>query len=543
MNLIDEAEVKNNKNDQNKTQKRLILILVAVAVLIVLAVLVYLMIQSQQNKQFKFFVDGKQISISMDNKLFRTADDHSFITDKDAKGNTVYYLSVRDFAALKSITGYSGYTGLPNSYIEHDYSNCYIENSYERTVFTVGETTITKTEKLNKNNTVEIPISNKIYGQGEIIYAPTDAIEKAFNCRINYNPDTHTFTIKTLSYLVQTYNNSYPLSAVKATNVNSGQPSYTDYQNQKALVRGYIVIKDPANGKLGLLNLNKSGSTSSLKGAKTIKDTDVLDIGLKYSSIRFMESDERFYVKTSEGKVGILSNDGTPVVNPVYKSIESLDAIRGLYVAQNDAGKYGVIDSNQINVIPFDYDQIGITDTYDDPNVTNKYVLLDFYVPVKNSDGFSFYSVFGNRLIDNQTFKGIGCVNNAKNNGNRGVVVIPELNAIVVSYSEQVTNDKGKITSATFYGIVGDLYAVDGHVSTMESIAGHFTQISASVSREKTTYNAIQEGTSVDLVEFVTNYYGNIQQSGQNTGEQANAVENVNNEDNNQQDDATPSEG
>ena len=545
MNLIDEAEIKKNNYDQNQSQKKLIIVIILLAVLIVAAVVVALQKNVEMNKRFKFYIDGKSTAVSKN--LFRTANDGTFITGKDANGNVVYYISVKDFAGL--VAGYTGYTGLPNSYIEHDFTNSYIENSYERTVFTASEKKILKYEFLNNNNTVEIPISDQIITQGEVMYAPSDAIEKAFNVRIQYTADNNSFKVYTLNYLVQAYGKEYPLGAVKSS-ANSSNPSYEEYQNQKAITRGFLVLQDPTTGKLGVLNLEDANAIKDFKQTNTLTNTNNLEIGLKYSAIRFMEENESFYVKTDDSKVGIINNDGTSIVNPIYLFIDTLDAQTGTYVAQSDTGRYGVIDRNQRTIIPFDFDEIGIKDTFGDPNVKNKYLLLNYYVPVKNSEGYTFYSISGARLISNQSFKGVGCVNNSAQtgSGSRGVLIIPDLNSIVVSYEEPVTGADGKTTVATFYGIVGDLYAVNGNVTKMDTIAYHFTQIYAREISGKTTYMGLQEGTTVDVVQYINDYYSQLQQRNQGSQNTIdNAVNPNNNGDNNGGDNsnqtATPSDG
>ena len=544
MNLIDEAEIKKNSSDQNQAQKKLIAIIIVLAILIIAAVMIVLQKNVEINKKFKFYIDGKSTAVAKD--LFRTAEDGSFITGKDASGKVTYYISVKDFAGL--IAGYTGYTGLPNSYIEHDFTNSYIENSYERTIFTSSEKKILKYEFLNNNSTVEIPISDQIITQGEVMYAPSDAIEKAFNVKIQYTADNNSFKVYTLNYLVQAYGKEYPLSAVKAS-ANSSTPSYEEYQNQKAVTRGFLVLQDPTTGKLGVLNLEDANAIKDFKQTNTLTNTNNLEIGLKYSAIRFMEENESFYVKTDDSKVGIINNDGTSIVNPIYLFIDTLDAQTGTYVAQSDTGRYGVIDKNQRTIIPFDFDEIGIKDTYGDPYVKNKYLLLNYYVPVKNSEGYTFYSIAGARLVSNQSFKGIGCINNSSQtgSGSRGVVIIPDLNSIVVSYDEPVTGTDGRTSVATFYGIVGDLYAVNGNITKMDTIAYHFTQIYARELSGKTTYMALQEGTTVDVVQYINDYYSQLQQRDQGTGTQENVVAPDNNGDNNEGDNsgqsATPSEG
>ena len=318
MNLIDEAEIKKNSSDQNQAQKKLIAIIVVLAILIIAAVMIVLQKNVEINKKFKFYIDGKSTAVAKN--LFRTAEDGSFITGKDATGKVTYYISVKDFAGL--VAGYTGYTGLPNSYIEHDFTNSYIENSYERTIFTSSEKKILKYEFLNNNSTVEIPISDQIITQGEVMYAPSDAIEKAFNVKIQYTADNNSFKVYTLNYLVQAYGKEYPLSAVKAS-ANSSTPSYEEYQNQKAVTRGFLVLKDPTTGKLGVLNLEDANAIKDFKQTNTLTNTNNLEIGLKYSAIRFMEENESFYVKTDDSKVGIINNDGTSIVNPIYLFIDT----------------------------------------------------------------------------------------------------------------------------------------------------------------------------------------------------------------------------
>ena len=81
----------------------------------------------------------------------------------------------------------------------------------------------------------------------------------------------------------------------------------------------------------------------------------------------------------------------------------------------------------------------------------------------------------------------------------------------------------------------------------MDTIAYHFTQIYARELSGKTTYMALQEGTTVDVVQYINDYYSQLQQRDQGTGTQENVVAPDNNGDNNEGDNsgqsATPSEG
>ena len=61
-----------------------------------------------------------------------------------------------------------------------------------------------------------------------------------------------------------------------------------------------MVIQDPTNGKLGVLNLNDADAIKDFRQTNTLSNTSNLEIGLKYSVIRFMEENETFYVKTDD---------------------------------------------------------------------------------------------------------------------------------------------------------------------------------------------------------------------------------------------------
>ena len=82
----------------------------------------------------------------------------------------------------------------------------------------------------------------------------------------------------------------------------------------------------------------------------------------------------------------------------------------------------------------------------------------------------------------------------------------------------------------------------------MDTIAYHFTQIYAREISGKTTYMGLQEGTTVDVVQYINDYYSQLQQRNQGSQNTIdNAVTPNNNGDNNGGDNSnqttTPSDG
>lgn len=533
MNLIDDSEVKSTKLNEQKAQKLLIGLVVVIAILVIFAVLIMLKMQQTRNEQLKFNVDGKSSNISK--TLFEKDANGNFRYTKSSDGTNTYYFSVREFKKLSGFSKYTANVGLPGQYIEHDYANAYIEDNNERVVFSANEKKITKYEKLNDNSIEEIEISDSIVQEGYELYAPQDAIESAFNCQISYNASTNTFNVYTLEYLTQKFIDAYPLTPIKYSDQNM---DYTTFSNLKAIVRGYLIIQDPNNKYQGVMSLENTEATKSLQNQNEISDTNVLLIGAKYQSIRYMEGSNNFYVTTTDKKVGILDSNAQAVVQPIYLFIDELDSTSGEYVAQSDNKLFGVINKNGKPLIPFDYDQIGLDDTMDDPNVTNKYLLLNSFIPAKKNGQYMFFSKQGTRLLGDKTYAGIGYQNNSEQNGSgtRSVVVIPEIKSIVISYLETEKGVDGKDTVKKYYGIIGDSSSSDS-AENFNFDMNYFTQIYAIQSNNKTTYMGVQQGNTIDIVSYVTEYRSNArtnstnndsnQVSGDQTQEDANAEQNA----------------
>ena len=422
--------------------------------------------------------------------------------------NGKIYFSIKDFAHL---VDYSEQNGTPHAYVEKDYSHCYVSNSFETTVFSAGSSVITKIEIKNNNNEVEIDTKDVILQDNNILYASQDTISKAFNCAIAYDKVNNRVSVYTLDVVVQRNIEAYPLTTVQLST-----ESYENIQNQKALLDGYVIIKDPTTELQGVLDTKKEGASQIFYGQTVIPDSSKLLLGTRYSSILYLENTGDFSVRTSNNKVGIISKNATYIVEPRYDAIEKLAVNKNLYVVRLN-NLFGVVDTDGRTVLNLQYQQIGISDTMGDPNVTNKYLFYDHYIPVKADNVYSFFDTSGNRLLAGETYSGIGCVYTRDNNEqvettSRSVILVPDLHAIVVSKEITYIENNKKVTK-TFYGLIGDTtVSYNGSVDEMNSITDiSIEKIYARIDNGQTSYYLRVNGTSNELVGYINSYLNNQQ--------------------------------
>lgn len=498
MNLIDESQQSRDQKKSADLQKMLFVIVVIVAILIVLAIVVYLKIQDAQNSIFKFLVNEK--SAAYTEELFKK-DKATGKLFEDNNGKI--YFSIKDFA---HIVDYSEQNGTPNAYVEKDYSHCYVSNSFETTVFSAGSSVITKTEMRNNNNEVEIDTKDVVIQDNNILYASQDTISKAFNCVINYDKVNNSVSVYTLDVVVQRNIDAYPLTTVQLST-----ETYENIQNQKALLEGYVIIKDPTTSLQGVLDTKKPDAAQLFYGQTVIPDSSKLLLGTRYSSILYLENTGDFSVKTSNNKVGIMSKNATYIVEPIYDAIEKLAVNKNLYVVRLN-NLFGIVDTDGRTILNIQYQEIGISDLMGDPNVSNRFLFYDHYIPVKSDNVYSFYDTSGNRLLAGETFSGIGCVytrdsNEQAETTSRSVILVPDLHAIVVS--KQITFlENNKRVTKTLYGLVGDTsVSYNGSVDEMNSITDiSIEKIYARIDNGQTSYYLRVNGTSNELVGYINSY-------------------------------------
>ena len=470
-----------NNNPKKVTGVKIgfIIVIILIVLLMIAAGAIWIYSQKILSSQFKFSLDGKRQSNYSDNLFL-------FQNDK-------IYISIRDIAPL---LGYNVYNGGYGEYTE-DKSKCYVNNSKEIVSF---ETNSNKIYKYNVTGTgssegQSFDISEPILSSGTNMYISSDGLVRAFNVRFDYSTENNEVLIFGLSYLANYYSEQITNSAI--TTSTSTLSESIIYNNQKALLYNLVVIRDETTKQYGVASLANPTNTI---------------IGTRYSSIEFMEGSNDFIVKTSDNKMGIIGSDGITKVRLEYDDIKELDKNLGLYLVTSN-NKQGVVNSNGKVIVYQDYDQIGLSNTINDSNVTNKYILMDNCIPVKRNNKWGLIDINGNEITPLQ-YDGFGCDADTSDSRYSDVLIIPDLNGIVVELDEVNGNTKTKK-----YGVVtsdGNLF-INIVLDSVYSVT----------SQGETTYYATFQGQVIDLVDFVRQQTESYEQNNTN-----NSVENTNTADN-----------
>lgn len=452
-----------NNNPKKVTGIKIGFIIVIILIIMLIIAAGFIWIYSQQilSLQFKFNLDGKRQSNYSDNLFI-------FQNDK-------IYISIRDIAPL---LGYNVYNGGYGEYTE-DKAKCYVNNSKEIVSFETNSNKIYKYSVTNTGNSEgqTFEINEPILSSGSNMYITSDGLVRAFNVRFDYSAASNEVSIFSLSYLANYYSSQITNAAITAT--TSSLSESVIYNNQKALLYNLVIIKDETTKQYGVASLTNPANTI---------------IGVRYSSIEFMEGSNDFIVKTSDNKMGIIGSDGITKVRLEYDNINELDKNLGLYLVTSN-NKQGVVNSNGKVIVYQDYDQIGLSNSINDSNVTNKYILMDNCIPVKRNNKWGLIDINGNEIVPLQ-YDGFGCdANTSVDSRYSDVLIIPDLNGIVVELDEVNGN-----TKTPKYGVV----TPDGNLFisvVLDSVYSVTTQ-------GETTYYATFQGQVLDLVDFVRQQTG-----------------------------------
>ena len=480
-----------NNNPKKVTGIKIGFIIVVILIILLIIAAGAIWIYSQQilSSQFKFDLDGKRQS-NYSESLFL------FQNDK-------VYISIRDIAPL---LGYNVYNGGYGEYTE-DKSKCYVNNSKEIVSFETNSDKIYKYSVTSSGNSEgqSFDIDSPILSSGSNMYISSDGLVRAFNVRFDYNTENNEVLIFSLSYLANYYSGQITNAAI--TTSTSSLSESVIYNNQKALLYNLVVIKDDTTKQYGVASLSNPTNTI---------------IGTRYSSIEFMEGSNDFIVRTLDNKMGIIGSDGITKVRLEYDDIKELDKNLGLYLVTSN-NKQGVVNSNGKVIVYQDYDQIGLPNTINDTNVTNKYILLDNCIPVKRNNKWGLIDINGNEIAPLQ-YDGFGCDADSSDSRYSDVLIIPDLNGIVVELDEVNGNTKTKK-----YGVVTS----DGNLF-INIVLDSVYSVTA---QGETTYYATFQGQVIDLVDFVRQQtesweQNNANNSGTenntNTNETTNSAQNTN---------------
>lgn len=449
--------------DETNQKKKMLLIGIVITVAIFIVTLIVLLILMQQEgKKTKFQIKNKlyksksvYISLSADQvgeDAAGTYEQKEIIVDNQYTPITittpdgkVYY----NIETLTKLTGYKYNNGAYGEEIDETKDKCYIDNGGEYVTYLLDSNEITKNIKIVKQYTEELKIpyekisnttlSNTTSAEldkesftleqpviqfEDFLYASKEAITKGLNMRILDNQGT-IVDIQTLEDLVNGYSNSLSQSGYTLT---------PNFKNQRALSDGYAVVgKDKEYGVVDL---------------ETGKEV----ISLKYDSVEYVQSIGEFIVSSNSNYGMQKPGLQTPTIKLEYESIELLNAEKKLYIVGKN-GKYGVINSEGNEVIPTEYDQIGLTSVsaYKSQGEKDKYVINGECIPVMRNGNYGLYSIDGT-LLASTRFSAIGC-----ENPNEIIKNTSAMPTLTIPLSDKVTGIVFAMKNAagtTVYGII-----------------------------------------------------------------------------------------
>ncbi len=464
MNLIDENELQPKKD---KKKLSLTIVSALIILLIILAILLFFYIQVLLKEMFKVRIDGvSNTEASRKVGLF------------DIKNGKVY-TSIRDICKF---VGYNDYGGGYKQFTE-DRSKCYINNQKEVVSFASGSKEIIKYPLDEFDLPQKYEIDEEIILDGEKLYISPEGLEKAFNLTISYDEENNTVKINTLKYIANYYETTYSQVCLEKSEFDES----VIFNNEKATLQNLFVTKDEATELFGVSSLNSNGELEQV-------------ISSRYAQVEYMEGTEDFIVTTEDKKVGVIGKDGTTKVKPDYDTINIIDRIVGLYLISSN-NKQGVVDLEGNIIVHQDYDSIGLDeDSYDDFNITNRFLLLDNCIPVKLNNKWGLIDKTGETIAPVQ-YDGIGCseVPETGEKNTNGVVVIPGIKGITIEV-DQVMQEVGKdnkinTTIIKKYGIIN---ANNGQLM----INTELNSIYAITTQQVTRYYMSASNQVYDIIDF-----------------------------------------
>lgn len=379
-----------------ETSTKILLAIITCVILIIIMILTLLM----NIKQITF-------SITVDGLEETTVNKEELITTIDG----ITYMNIKNFAKL---IGYEYHRGEYKSFTIED-DKCYVQGNNETASFFLNDNKICKLP-LNQLEDAynEFTVENIVKLKNDEMYATIEAINLAFNVIIEEKPKA--LDIYTLDGLVTTYDKKVKTWGYTGI-------SDQDFENQKSLLYGYLIVKKE-NGMYKIINLNNT--------KEIVSD--------KYTSIQFTENTKEYFVTNSLGQVGIINLNGTTKIEPIYDSVSILDKKSDLYIVQKDK-KLGVVKSGNITIIYPEYDKIGLDTKNSNIDTESKYLILDTLIPVSKNNKWGCFNKEGTKILDIE-YDDFGCyLTNVEVNGIKKIVEpvlsIKRCNGIVVKKSDK----------------------------------------------------------------------------------------------------------
>lgn len=468
--------------EKQKTKKLLIMIVAAMFFLAIIVVVLLVLISKGEKPKLSLNIDGTVV----------TANEVFYQYDNEAGA---WFFSVKDLANRLNYTYNRG--GIVIT--DESESNCTIvnPNKYEKVLFESNKQEIVKyyisKDALVPNQHFDIKYMIRYDTNNKRILADQSAIERAFNCSISYNEQTMKLSIQTLEgTLIRAYSETNQAAA-------NNQREYTTdeirFQNNKALLRNLLVVKDQNTGLYGIEKYDDASATY------------VPVISTKYKSFQFIEGINKFVAQGENNRYGILDETGVVDVDLAYTYLFCIDIKHGLYVAGTDSGKQCVVSGASAQsgrtskiVVPADYEKIGLSgNNLNDDRLESEYILCNSLIPVQKNGKWGFYSLDGTRVID-PIYDGVGCptpkgdVTGGRANI-RGCAVIPDINAIVIQVDKEIPDERGNKRITAFYGLIN--YKGELKVQT-----DNITAIYSSTENNKRTYYCGNDDQQIDVISY-----------------------------------------
>ena len=407
MNLIEESFQEKEEKKKKRTTG-IILGAIILVVIIIISIVAYL-----------FYIQSTTMRLLLDGQ------------SNEKLKQIIVFENGKMYAPIKEIATYLGYNSYNGEYTQRseDQSKCYVQNDNEVANFSLGSNTIYKLDLTADNDNYEnVYVDDPVIAKNGVLYATSEAIEKAFNVSFQYNQDSNRIYIYTMPYLIQTYSSRV---------LDYGYTAISDvFANQKAVLQDMLVVT--------------SGKNKDVYAVIDVNGNTILEA--KYDNITYLPETGDFKVE-ADGKVGILGSKGDTKVQIMYDSIELMDSDAGLYVASNE-GKYGAIDLRGNVKIYIENDEIGMDiSPFSQNNIKNKYILAGNLIPVRKGDLWGLYDLNGNQVVD-FTYDSFGYI--ARSNKDAlNLLVIPDYEVLIACKDEKYTliNSVGQ---ELFYGPVAD---------------------------------------------------------------------------------------
>ena len=414
MNIIEEG-FQNKEEKKKKTSMKVILIAIILVFFMIIGIISYL--AYIKNSELKVFLNG-QVNAKVKDLLV-------------IEDSGTVYVPVKEIA---SYLGYESYNGEYGNKSE-ELSKCYVESESEVANFALGSDKIYKLDLTKDSQNYGYMYSkNPVKAINGVLYATSEAVEKAFDVSFEYDKDKNRIYIYTTPYLVELYSSKV---------LDFGYKEISDkYVNQTAISQAENLIVKTDKEKYGVITT--SGET-------------VLEA--KYDDIEYLPNTGDFLVKSNE-KYGIVSKTKETKVQLIYDSIELMDNDSQLYVVSKES-KYGVIDFNGKTKIYIENEEIGIDSSkFSQNGIKNNYILADNLIPVRKDKTWALYNKNGNQLTD---FKYDSFGYTASNNKDAtNLLVIPDYNVLVACKDKKYTllNSYGE---ELFAPVADDIYmAISG---------------------------------------------------------------------------------